>query len=152
MRIVEAKEQLYFEGRSVPQRGWLMWGALFPMGLAALWLLPEAQRFIGLAIWAAIWLALIALVPRVLGDTVRVTVDSAARRVVWARNGRPTRAVPFADIGRFDIAQLTTASRPYRTFQLFAALKDGARVTLAVDPNPRLIERALSLARRRLQP
>ncbi|MBI3241811.1 MAG: hypothetical protein HYZ49_05900 [Chloroflexi bacterium] len=56
----------------------------------------------------------------------------------------------FSEVKQFDIAQLTTASRPYKTFQLFALLKNDTRITLAVDPKEAEIRRALRLAREHL--
>lgn len=151
MKIVDADPgQLHLEGRVVTQRGWLIWAALFLPGMLALLLLPETSRFISLLIWTALWLASIALVPRLLGEIVRVTVDGKARQIIWTRNGQVMRAVPFAEVKQFEATKLITASRPYRTFQLSARLKNGNRITLAVDPNEAAIQRALDLTRRRL--
>ena len=152
MRIVETDpDRLHFEGRTTSQRAWLIWGILFLPGLLALLLLPEASRFVGLLVWVAIWLGSLFLLPRLLGDLVSVTVDSKVREIVWARNGLITRSIPFADVKQFDTARLFIASRPYKTFQLIAVLKDGSRITLAVDPNESNIQRALALARERLR-
>jgi hypothetical protein len=152
MRVIDHDpEQLHFEDRVVTQRGWLIWAALFLPGMLALLFLPEDPRFIGLLIWIVLWLASIALVPRLLGETIRVTVDSKARKIIWARSGQTARTVPFAEIKLFDTAKLVTASRPYRTFQLFALLKNGNRLTLAVDPNEATIQRAFELAQLRLR-
>ena len=151
MRIIDADpKQLHFEGRTVSQRGWLIWAGLFLPGMAALLLLPEAMRFAGFLAWIVIWLASIAVVPRWLGEVIRVTIDSRARQIVWTRYGQVTRTVQFSDVTKFETAQLATASRPYKTFQLFALLKNGARITLAVDPKEAEIRRALHLVRERL--
>jgi len=152
MQLIDVDpKHLHFEGRVVTQRGWLIWAALYLPGMVALLFLPENSRFIGLLIWTALWLASIVLVPRLLGETIRVTLDSQAQKIVWARNGQATRTLPFAEIKQFDTAKLATASRPYRTFQLFALLKNGDHITLAVDPNEAAIQRALELARARLR-
>ncbi len=150
MRIIETDpKQLHFEGRTVSQQGWLLWAGSFLPGMAALLLLPESYRFAGFLIWIVIWLASIGAVPRWLGELVRVTIDSPARQIIWTRDGRVTRTVPFSDIKQFGVAPLTTASRPYKTFQLFAILRNGGRVTLAVDPKEAEIQRALRLTRER---
>lgn len=152
MRIIDTHpKQLHFEGRAVSQRGWLIWAGLFLPGMAALLLLPESYRLAGFLIWIVIWLASIALVPRWLGELVRVTVDSKVRQIVWTRDGQVTRTVSFSDVRLFETAQLATASRPYKTFQLFAVLKNGSRITLAVDPKEAEIQRALQLARERFR-
>ena len=151
MKIVDADPgQLHLEGHVVTQRGWLIWATLFLPGMLALLLLPETSRFIGLLIWTVLWLASIALVPRLLGETVRVTVDSKARQITWTRKGGVMRALPFAEVKQLEATKLITASRPYRTFQLCALLTNGNRITLAVDPNEAAIQRALGLVRRRL--
>lgn len=152
MRIVETDpDRLHFEGRTTSQRAWLIWGILFLPGLLALLLLPEASRYAGLLVWMAIWLGSLFFLPRLLGGLVRVTVDSKAREIVWARKGQITRRLLFADVKQFDTARLSIASRPYKTFQLIAVLNDGSRITLAVDPNESNIQRALTLARERLR-
>jgi hypothetical protein len=151
MRIIEAKQQLHLQGRAVSPRGWLAWGALFIPGLLALQLIPEAYRFIGLLVWIGLWLALIAVVPRALGVLIQVTVDRSTRQIVWQRDSQVTRTLPFSQVKQLEVAQLATASRPYKTYQLFAALKDGTRVTLAVDPGETEIRRALQLARERMK-
>ncbi len=151
MKIIEADSaQLHLEGRAVSPRGWALWGSLFIPGMIALLFLPEEYRFVGFVIWIAIWLALLAVVPRWFGNLIRVTIDSKARQIVWTRDEQVTRTLPFADVQKLDVAQLSTASRPYKTFQLFAALKNGSRITLAVDPAESEIRRALGLARKRM--
>lgn len=151
MQIIEAdSNQLHLEGRAVSPRGWVIWGGLFIPGMIALLFLPEEYRFVGFVIWIAIWLALLAVVPHRFGSLIRVIVDSKARQIVWTRDELVTRTLPFADVQKLDIAQLSTASRPYKTFQLFAALKNGSRITLAVDPAESEIRRALGLARKRM--
>lgn len=151
MRIVETRPRIHLEGRVVSQRAWFIWAILFLPGLLVLLLLPETARFAGLLTWMAIWLASVFLVPRLMGDLIRVTIDSESREIVWSRNGAITRSVPFAEIKRFELAQLATASRPYKTFQLAALLKDGHRITLAVDPKQAEAERALRLLRERVR-
>ncbi len=125
---------------------WWVSGVLFLPGLLALGLLPEAQRFIGLLVWMAVWLALLFILLRRMGDVVRVTLDAKGREIVWRRNGQTTRSTPFAEVKGFELAQLSIASRPYRTFQLLATLKNGSRITLAVDPHEAEIRKALKLA------
>ena len=147
MHIGEASARLTFESRSLSGRTWLAWGLLFLPGLAALLLLPEAARFVGLIGWMAVWLASIFLLPRWVGDRVRVTVDRPARQVTWERNGQITRSVSFGQLQRFEVRPISTGARPYRAFQLVALLQDGSRITLAVDPKESLIQRCLALAR-----
>ncbi len=152
MRIIETNSnQLHLEGRSVSPQGWAIWGSLFIPGMVALLFLAERYRFIGLVVWIAIWLALLAVVPGWFGSLIRVTLDSKAQQIVWARDSQVSRAVAFADVQMLDVAQLATASRPYKTFQLFAVLKNGSRISLAVDPAESEIRRALGLARERLR-
>ncbi|MBM4422164.1 MAG: hypothetical protein FJ030_02090 [Chloroflexi bacterium] len=152
MRIISTDPaQLHLEGRIVTQRGWLAWGFLFLPGMIALLLLPEANRFIGLIVWMAIWLALAFVLPRWLGQLVRVTIDSKARAIVWTRDGQITRTVPFADVKRLEVASLSIAARPYKTFQLAAVLHSGGQITLAVSPSETEIKNALQLARQRLR-
>ena len=151
MRIVETPTQLHFEGRAISQRAWTVWGLLFLPGLLALLLLPQAFRLYGLLGWMALWLASLFLLPRLMGEIIRVAIDSNAREIVWSRNGQAFRRTAFSDVKQFEVKQLATASRPYKTFQLVAALKDGNRITLAVDPKESEIQRALTLARERLR-
>jgi hypothetical protein len=151
MKIVESPTLLYFEGRTIPPRAWYVWGGLFLPGMAALLLVPEASRFIGLVVWMAIWLGLFYLVSRWLGVSVRVTIDAKKREIVWRRNGEVTRALTFAEVRQFDIQPITVPSRPYKAFQLIAALKNDSRITLAVDPREAEIQRALKLARERFR-
>lgn len=147
MQISEAPARLTFESRSLSGRTWLTWGLVFLPGLAALLLLPEAARFLGLIGWMALWLASIFLLPRWVGDRVRVTVDRPARRVTWERNGQVTRSVAFGEVQKFEVRPISTGSRPYRAFQLVAVMRDGSRMALAVDPKESLIQRCLALAR-----
>ena len=147
MKIIETPAQIHFEGRTIPPRAWYVWGGLFLPGMAALLLVPEAYRFIGLVVWMAIWLGLFFFVPHWLGEAVRVTIDSNKREIVWRRNGEVTRTLSFAEVRQFDIQPVTIASRPYKAFQLVATLKNDNRITLAVDPREAEIQRALKLVR-----
>jgi hypothetical protein len=148
MRIIDTNpKQLIFEGRRLPQRAWLIWALLFLPGLLALLFLPESNRFIGLLVWMAIWLGLFALLPRWMGEVMRVTVDANARSITWASNATITRTLPFADVTRLEAKAIATNTRPYKAFQLVALLKNGTQITLAVSPAEAEIKRALELAR-----
>lgn len=151
MRIIEEDpKRLHFEGHTVRPQTWLVWGGLFLPGMLALLLVPAPYRFVGLLIWMVLWLALIAVLVRWMGVTVRVTIDSQAQQIVWARNGGIFRTLPFAEIRQLDAGQLAIATRPYKTFQLAVVLKNGSRITLAVDPKEAEIRRALELAQAKL--
>jgi hypothetical protein len=148
MRIIDTDpKRLIFEGRRLPQRAWLVWTLLFFPGLLALLLLPEANRFIALVVWIAIWLGLFALMPRWLGEVMRVTVDANARAITWASNAAVTRTVPFIEVTKFEAKSIATNTRPYKAFQLVALLKNGTHITLAVSPAEAEIKHALELAR-----
>jgi hypothetical protein len=148
MRILNSDPQrLILEGRRLPQTAWFVWGLLFLPGLVGLWFLPESSRLIGLLVWIVIWLGLFALLPRWLGEVIRVTVDSKAREITWANNKTVTRTIPFNEINRLDVKLIRTASRPYKAFQLVALLKNATQITLAVSPNEAEAQRALELAR-----
>jgi len=152
MRIINSDpHRLILEGRRLPQTVWLVWAILFLPGLLVLIFLPEANRFVGLLVWMVIWLGLFALMPRFLGEVTRVTVDSKAREITWARNNTVTRTTPFGEVSRLELKQLTTATRPYKAFQLVALLKSANQITLAVSPNEAEAQRALDLARNYLK-
>jgi hypothetical protein len=148
MRIIDTDpRRLILEGRRLPQRVWLIWAVLFLPGLLALLLLPEANRFIGLLVWMAIWLALFAIMPRWLGETTRVTVDATARAITWAHNATITRSLPFADVAKVQVKAIATNTRPYKAYQLVALLKNGTQITLAVSPAEAEIMHTLELTR-----
>lgn len=148
MQIIESPPQLIFEGRTISAHTWLVWGLLFLPGLAALLLLPETNRLIGLLIWMVLWLATIFILPRWVGDRVQVIVNSKTRTVRWQRNHQTTREINFGDIKNFEIKQIATASRPYKAFQLIAVLRNQTQITLAVDPREAHIQSGLQLARK----
>ncbi len=131
----------------MPQTAWLVWGILFLPGLVGLLFLPEANRLIGLLVWIVIWLGLFALIPRWLGEVVRVTVDSKAREITWANQQTVTRTIPFSEINRLEIKQISTGTRPYKAFQLVALLKNSTQITLAVTPKEAEAQQALELTR-----
>ena len=152
MKIIDIPSaQLHLEDRAVSQNVWWIGGLLFLPGLLALVWLPETYRFMGLLGWMAIWLVLLFILPRRWGEKVCVTLDSQRKEIVWKRNERLMRTVPFAEIKEFDLAQLATASRPYKTYQLFVSLKNGNRITLAVDSHETEIRKALKLAREKFR-
>jgi hypothetical protein len=152
MKIIQDESgQLHFEGRTAPAQLWWAWGGLFVPGMLALLLLPQASRFVGLLVWMVIWLALIPVFVRWMGVTIRVTIDSQARQITWTRNGKVTRSLAFAQVRQLAFGKLATGTRPYQTFQLVVVTQDGSRITLAVDPQQAEIERALKLARVKIQ-
>jgi hypothetical protein len=152
MKIVEDESgRLHFEGRAVAPHTWLVWGGLFLPGMLALLLLPAAYRFAGLLVWMVVWLALVVVVVRWMGVALRVTIDSQAKQIEWARNGQVFRSLAFARVRALETGTLAIATRPYRTYRLTVVLDDDSRITLAVDPRQAEIERALDLARLKLR-
>lgn len=149
--IADGPQRLHLEGRAVPPQTWVVWAGLFLPGMLALLLLPESYRFVGLLGWMVIWLALIALLLRWMAITIRVTIDPLAQQITWAHRGKITRSLSFAEVEQLDVGQLAIATRPHKTFQLVVVLKNGGRITLAVDPKEAEIRRALELARARLR-
>ncbi len=148
MQTIDAPPRLIFESRSISARVWWVWGLLFLPGLLALLVLPESARFVGLVVWVALWLASLLLLPRWLGDRVQVVVDQANRQVIWQRNNQVTRQVAFKDLKGFAIKKVSIAARPYTAFQLVALLRENAQITLAVDPQEKIIQNGLALAQK----